>query len=49
MENKTKNRVTQETSILKPEDLAKINEIAQPAKKEKKGLFGFLKKKNKNK
>lgn len=45
MEKKEKKEINHETSILRPEDLAKINEIVEPEKKEKKGFFSFLKKK----
>lgn len=42
-------KLTNETSILKPEDIAKIKNLAEEKeqeknKKKKKGLFGFLKK-----
>lgn len=42
-------KLTNETSILKPEDIAKIKCLAdekeqEKAKKKKKGLFSFLKK-----
>ena len=42
-------KLTNETSILKPEDIAKIKTMAEQKeeeknKKKKKGLFGFLRK-----
>ena len=42
-------KLTNETSILKPEDIAKIKSLAEEkeqekGKKKKKGLFGFLRK-----